>query len=101
MIALTDADNGVRAEASTIEFAWMFAKLLPAGVVPPEVCVEDDGDIEFEWYFGPRRVFSVSIRRDGFISWAVLAGTSRHHGWDTILQGIPRQIIEYIDRVSR
>src|SRR6266566_2805256 len=41
--------------------AQEFLDALPAGVPLPTIAADPDGEIEFEWYVGPRQVFSVSI----------------------------------------
>src|SRR5688572_9463474 len=41
--------------------AQAFLDALPAGVPLPSIAVDPDGEIAFEWYLGPRQVFSVSV----------------------------------------
>lgn len=96
-----DGDGARAVEYSTVEFAYSFAEALPANLPLPDISAENDGDLAFDWYFGPRRVFSVSIRRDGILNFAGLDGSARDYGSNTVLTGIPARVIELISRVSR
>lgn len=40
----------------------------------PEVCWEDDGEIQIEWYKDPTHVLSLSIGPRGNVSWSGLWG---------------------------
>ena len=50
---------------NAVEHAERFVILLPATVPDPDPSVDTDGAMAFEWYRGPRRVFSVSVTGDG------------------------------------
>src|SRR5207245_616880 len=95
-----DGEGGSPVVARTIEFAKLFAAALPARFPEPDVTVDCDGDIAFEWNLGRRRVFSVSVRRDGILNFAKLLGPSRYYGSDVIFAGVPGQIIQGIDSVA-
>jgi len=60
--------------------ALRFLQRVPAGLPPPAVNVDPDGEIGLEWRAAPRRVFSVSIGPDGRLSYAALFGRSSIHG---------------------
>jgi hypothetical protein len=93
-----DGEGARPVDSSTVAFARMFAEGLPPHLPVPDVSPDTDGDISFEWDSGPRQVFSVSVRRDGFLSFAGLFGPARDYGSDTIVAGIPTRIIENITR---
>lgn len=46
----------------------------------PEIAVDDDGEVLFEWLNGPREVLTISVGPDGVLNFASLAGPSRFHG---------------------
>lgn len=100
--AVADWDaNGARpVEPTTIAFAKQFAAALPPYVPLPDVSADSDGDLSFDWNYGPRRVFSVSVRRDGVLNYAGLFGGSSVHGSETIFAGLPAQIVSQIARVA-
>lgn len=95
-----DGEGALPVEGTTRDFARVFAAALPAGATPPEVSVDRDGDISFEWYVAPQRVFSVSVRRDGVLHYSGLFGPNKSHGSEVLLRGIPDPIAQGISRVQ-
>lgn len=96
-----DGEGAEAVEQSTVCYAEAFAAALPTDVEAPEISVDRDGDISFEWDFDARRTFSVSVSRDGIIHFAGLFGTGRIHGSEVLAWGIPTVIAQYIRRASR
>ena len=78
--------------------AKRFLSLLSAIPNPPEISADADGEVEFEWYVGPRRVFSVSIGEGGRLTFAGLFGESVHHGVEYLREEIPLTILQLIRR---
>lgn len=72
---------------------------LPLDMPLPEVGVDADGDVAFEWDEGPRRIFSLRVSRDGTLHYAGLVGHSTFHGSEALRQGLPRMVSMGIDRV--
>ena len=66
-------------EPSSVVYADQFLRLLPSIFVPPNVTVDTDGEVLFEWDRGPRHVFSVSVGKDGTLSFAGLFGHNKVH----------------------
>jgi hypothetical protein len=58
---------------ATYERAMMFLESLPAEFKPPELSVDPDGEIAFDWMAGDD-VFSVSLNASGQISYAAEIG---------------------------
>jgi hypothetical protein len=46
----------------------------------PDIAVDQDGEILFEWLRGPREVLTISVGPTGIISFASLVGTARFNG---------------------
>ena len=93
--------NGARpVESTTVAFARHFAAALPGHLPLPDVSADADGDLSFDWNYGPRRVFSVSVRRDGILNYAGLHGASSVHGSETIFGGLPPQLVQQIGRIA-
>jgi hypothetical protein len=89
-----------KVEASTYVYAGQFLKLLPSTFPVPEITADRDGEILFEWDRGPRRVFSVSVRRDGTLSFAGLFGHSKIHGTEPIGESLSSVISNCLARLA-
>ncbi len=90
----------VRVEPSTYAYAEEFLALLPPTVLLPDVSVDPDGEINFEWDEGKRRVFSVSVGRDGTLTFAGLFGQAKIHGTEHLHEALPMVIADYLKRFS-
>lgn len=95
-----DGSDAAPVELSTFAYASYFLNALPTTIPAPDVQVDSDGDLSFEWDCGPRRVFSVSIGRDGTLNYAGLIGHAAFHGLEQLRQGIPLAIALGIRRVT-
>ncbi len=98
------ADNwdgyGARAidNTSYIE-ALRFLDFLPKTLPTPEITIEPDGEIAFEWRHSKRRVFSVSIGGKGELTYAGLFGLNKTHGTEIFGDEFPETILDNIQRV--
>lgn len=79
--------------------AFKFVLALPSSLMMPEIYVDPDGIITFEWYEDKRRVFSVSIGNRGELSYAGLFGSNRTCGVEYLTGYIPELIINNVQRV--
>lgn len=77
---------------ATLAKASALLRALPTGIPDPEIGVDPSGQITFEWYRGPRRVFTMSIHRDGDLSYAMLLGGEKTHGSAHFGEEIPQQV---------
>lgn len=84
---------------ATYERAKRFAQALPFGIPAPEVSAEPDGEITFEWFATPIRVFSVSVGPNNELNYAGLFGASRTYGTEVFHDEIPEMVISHINRV--
>ena len=82
-------------------YALQFLAYLPTTAPLPEIAADTDGDIAVEWDFGPRRVFSVRIGRDGTLNYAGLVGHTSFHGTELLRESIPSSILAGIERVVK
>ena len=80
------------------ENAKRFARSLPFSLSSPEVSAEPDGEITFEWYSNPTRVFSVSVGPSNELHYAGLFGASRAYGTEVFHDEIPEVILSHIQR---
>lgn len=87
-----DGHGGLPVTQEALAQAFAFLDVLPSTLSEPEVAVDPDGEISFEWSFGPRRALSASINASGRISFAALMGHSRLHGTDYLLDALPESL---------
>ena len=80
------------------ENAKRFIRALPFSVSSPEVSAEPDGELTFEWYSNPTRVFSVSVGPNNELHYAGLFGASRAYGTEVFHDQIPEVILSHIKR---
>ena len=60
----------------SVDYATSFICHLSSEIPSPEISVDNDGEIAIEWDYGPRKIFSVRIGRDGTLHYAGLVGYS-------------------------
>jgi hypothetical protein len=94
----TDTGERIEAEPSAIRYALDFARTVPVAEPVPDVYVDADGDVCFEWSTGPRKVFALAIGADGTLNFAGLYGYSRVHGVQTLGQNLSPIVVDGIQR---
>lgn len=96
-----ESDGGRQADSETIQAAVQFAYCLPRFAPLPEVSVDPDGEISFDWISRNGEMFSVSINRQNRLAYAGWFGEkSRIHGVEQLGQKCPEQIIKGIQRAA-
>lgn len=86
------AADTVSVEPSTYFYADQVLSLIPRTIIPPEIVVDNDGEILLEWDKGPRHVLSISVGRDGTLSYAGLFGLNKLHGTEILRDALPLAI---------
>ena len=84
----------------TYRNAEQFVHALPNGMPQPQVSIDPDGEISFEWYAAPNRVFSVSVGPDNELAYAGLFGASRTYGTEVFFDEVPEVILQNIKRLT-
>lgn len=79
--------------------AEQFLTALPSSIPNPEIGVDPDGEVSFEWYNGPGNIFSVSISGGGKLTYAGIFGLSKVHGVEYFEDKIPRAILNNLQRL--
>lgn len=93
-----DPDGG-RASVGAFTYAVRLLDHLPSTLPLPEIAVDADGDIAFEWDRGARRLFSLRVSRDGTIYYAGLDDYATFHGSEQFREGVPNAVSEGINRI--
>jgi hypothetical protein len=100
--AATDNWDGYGAQAVTYGVkirAQEFLDALPAGVPLPTIAADPDGEVAFEWYVGPRQVFSVSIGSRYEVAYAGIFGANMTHGTEYFMDELPASVMENLRRL--
>ena len=95
-----DAMGSARVEPSTYAYASQFLQILPGSPFVPDISVDTDGEILFEWDRGPRHIFSVSVGRDGTLTFAGLHGHTKIHGTEHLREALPLVIAHSLQRFA-
>jgi len=94
-----DGEGAPRVEPNTYYFADQFLRLLPTTIPNPEIVADRDGEILIEWDLGRRRVFTVSVGRDGTLSFSGLFGHRKIHGTEHLGELLPLAISDALQRL--
>ena len=95
-----DGMGSAPVEPSTYTYASQFLQIFPANALPPDISVDTDGELLFEWDRGPRQTFSVSVGRDGTLTFAGLLGYRKVHGTEHFREALPLVIADWIQDVT-
>ena len=96
-----DEEGAAAVEQTTVRHTVNFVLALPQGVSSPSVLVDRDGDFAFDWGATAQRTFSVSVGRDGTLTYAGLYDRARTHGRENFRGSVPAAILAHIERASR
>jgi hypothetical protein len=89
-----DGYDALPINEGSIQMASTFARLLPSEVALPEIFVENDGEVAFEWCGGRRRIFTISFAPDGKVRFSGLFNHDKWSGTAFFLDSLP-EIIGY------
>ena len=81
------------------ERARLFLDNLPSSLPAPDIVPESDGELAIEWHFGARRVFSVSIGKEGPLHFAGLFGEEERHGVEPFSGVLSSEILGYVRKL--
>jgi len=95
--AIDDGPDAYSVDYATICLAVDALAALPSDLPTPEIAVDPDGEISFDWIMSGGRNFSLSLRGDGRLSYA---GSFRlnhtRYGTDTFEDKIPKEVVEAV-----
>lgn len=94
-----DGYGALKILQDSIASAIKFIGLLPINVREPEVNVDPDGEISFDWELNNNDYFSVSIGKNGKISYAGLNGIKKCNGTLFLQDTIPNVVLEHCKEV--
>jgi hypothetical protein len=95
--ALTKGE--ARVSAGTLRSALTFLWALPSEYSLPDVVVEDDGQLGFDWDLGPTRVLSVNVGDGGMLGYSALLGAESTYGKAPFPGTIPETLVRLLVQI--
>lgn len=97
----TTRDAAGSIDTQTLITAANFLTAMPKHLAAPELSVDSDGEVLFDWSPGPGRMLTISLRHDGKLSYAVRFGVGRtRHGEDIFTGTFPTWIAEDMETLA-
>ena len=93
------ADVRVPVSVETFERARRFAWMVPARTPVPDVLVEEDGEIVFDWQEARDRVLSVVVKKTPFLGYAALIGAEPLYGRVPFTGTLPETVLHVLARL--
>jgi len=94
-----DGDQGTPMSAATYANARGFLAALPAAFPTPELGVEAEGSVSFDWFPGPGMLFSVSVTEEGKLFFVAVTPESRSSGIERFDGRLPKVITDTLRRL--
>jgi hypothetical protein len=86
--------------AAVARHAIQFVTRLPVYLPAPVLVPEADGEISFDWWFGPNAQFSVSVGSSGDLTYAGIIGKGvKRHGVEPLSEHVPPYILGTIEEL--
>jgi hypothetical protein len=93
-----DGYSAAPISAAVESHAVRFVLKLPVYLPAPDVTPDRDGEISFDWWFGPNAQFGVSVSREGNLSYAGVIGKGvKRHGMEPLGEAVPSYILSTIE----
>lgn len=87
-------------DADTYQIAKRFILALPSSLPAPELTVDRDGEVNFDWFGSGGQIFSASLRKDGRIAFAgQISIRNRLSGLEEFNDSVPKRIVENIKTI--
>jgi hypothetical protein len=99
-LATSDSEGVEKLELFTIFNALELVNLLPTRLPIPEVDIDPDGEISFEWYRSSNKLLSISIGQDGRLAYAGRLGLKRISGIDYLGEQFPNELAAFIEKID-
>lgn len=88
-------------QSAAFSIAKRMLLVLPVDIPSPELDVDSDGDILFDWYGSGSRMLTLALREDGQINFAArLSPTRSRNGNDLFIDSVPQEIISLVRSVT-
>ena len=99
--ALAEEAGSASRQSSLFPLAQRFLLALPGGVPAPELALDDDGEVSFDWRGVGGRLLTVTLREDGRLAYASrISAYDKDHGIKRFDDAIPKRIVELVHQVT-
>lgn len=86
---------------STFALAQRFLLALPGHLPAPDLSLDEDGEVAFDWRGEGSRLLHATLRKDGRLTYACwLSPNDREHGTKVFVDAIPKTLVDCIQRVA-
>lgn len=76
--------------------------VLPVGIPSPDLDIDSEGDILFDWYGPNSSMLTLALRKDGRISFAArLSPMKSRNGNDIFIDSVPQEIISLVRTITK
>lgn len=100
--ALAHSYGTVEFPAGTKRIAMAFLEALPADVPAPDLGLDDDGEVTFDWAGTNGRMITLALRADGRLSYACrISAADKQNGTKLFVDTVPSVVVECIRQVVR
>lgn len=88
-------------DSRVLMLAQRFLFALPSNVSAPDLAMDNDGDVSFDW-LGPRgKMLTVALREDGRLAYAArISAYDKEHGTKRFDDAIPARVMELLYQVT-
>lgn len=93
--------SGKAIDSITVTQALALLDALPLWVTAPEVALEPDGQIGFDWVLGRRRMLSLNVGRNGMLGYSSLLGMESSYGRTPFAGELPERVLALLRLVSQ
>lgn len=94
-------NEGVQVGSPSVKLSVDFFLTLPVDIPVPDISVDPDGEIAFDWFGKQNWLFSVSFSDRNRYSYASLRGPNESSGTQWFDDSVPMEVIQYIREVTR
>lgn len=95
-----ECDTEIR-ENPVFLLAQRFLLALPAYIPAPELALDSDGEVSFDWQGPGGRLLTVTLRKDGRVSYAArISHYDKDHGTKQFIDAIPQHILDLVQQVT-
>lgn len=94
-----DGHGAAPVDRASLSCALKFIALLPAQFLRPDIEIDPQGDICFEWYAQKGSVLSICVSSNGTLYYAGIFSDMKTHGSTPMKESFPSMFIEFLKRV--
>ena len=95
-------ENGLEVQQSEVLLlAQRFLLALPGSVPSPELSMDEDGEVSFDWSGPSGQMLTITLREDGRLSYASrISAFDKDHGIKRFVDAIPKSVVDLVHQAS-